>query len=265
MESKLIHELLSLSHLVSDIRSFEAYTFNSEARSHKFFADGLVGLMFYVSDSKVLFNEKEPSKLLLYGQTVKPLEIVYTTNFSSVIFYFQPYAIKYLFGIDARQLTDTCIDFDIIDKKLRLDLINTDQTEERIKIVAHYLLRAEQTVTKQPDRRITYATDRIQRESGNISLLDLRKQIHITERTFERQFLHHVGVTPGTFSKICRFNNALKQLHRRNFSNLTDLAYSTGYADQSHFIHHFKEFTSMTPTQYISQLPLSNSLSYAGA
>lgn len=253
MESKFIQHIAPLRHLVKDISYFGGYNFDEKPRSFKFFADGLVGLIFHEPDSHLLFNEKKAAPLFLYGQTVKPMEVVYTTSFSIVIFFFQPYAVKYLFGIDAHELTDTCVDFDLINKKLPLDLMNVDTVEKRIKLIIDYLIETERSLKKPLDQRIPYATGKIISEPGNISLSDLRKEIHITERTLERKFLQYVGVTPGTFSKICRFSNALKYLTNKNFTNLTDLAYSAGYADQSHFIHHFREFTSMTPSQYILQ------------
>jgi AraC-like DNA-binding protein len=35
------------------------------------------------------------------------------------------------------------------------------------------------------------------------------------------------------------------------FDKLTDVAYKTGFADQSHFIRSFKEFTQITPNDYL--------------
>jgi len=34
---------------------------------------------------------------------------------------------------------------------------------------------------------------------------------------------------------------------------LSDVAYENGYADQSHFIRSFREFTGYTPSQYQQQ------------
>jgi AraC-like DNA-binding protein len=256
MEPKFIRQLAPLRHLVKDISYFGGYNLDGKPKSYKFYADGLVGLIFYESDSHLHFNEKKPANLFLYGQTVKPMEIVYTTSFSLIIFFFQPYTIKYLFGIDAHELTDNCIDFDLVNKQLPADVINADTVEERIKLITDYLVKTESALKKSLDQRIPYATEKILNEPGTMSIADLRKEIHITERTLERKFLQYVGVTPSTFSKISRFSNALKDINNKKYSSLTNLAYSAGYADQSHFIHHFREFTAMTPSQYISEQDL---------
>jgi len=36
-------------------------------------------------------------------------------------------------------------------------------------------------------------------------------------------------------------------------TNLTELAYEFGYADQAHFIHDFRAFTNKTPTEYAAE------------
>jgi len=37
----------------------------------------------------------------------------------------------------------------------------------------------------------------------------------------------------------------------RQFQNLSDIAYDNDYADQSHYIRAFKEFTNITPKEYL--------------
>ena len=59
MESKFIQQIAPLRHLVKDINYFGGYNFDEKPRSFKFFADGLVGLLFHESDSDLLFNEKK--------------------------------------------------------------------------------------------------------------------------------------------------------------------------------------------------------------
>ncbi|WP_373309093.1 MULTISPECIES: AraC family transcriptional regulator [Paenibacillus] len=41
---------------------------------------------------------------------------------------------------------------------------------------------------------------------------------------------------------IIRFQSALKEFHKRNYSNLTDLALEYGYYDQSHFTNSFSRY-----------------------
>ena len=74
--------------------------------------------------------------------------------------------------------------------------------------------------------------------------------MHITERTFERQFVAQVGVTPKQFAKIIQFQFSLNQLSEEDCSRLTDVVFDNGFADQSHFIRTFKKFTGKTPIEF---------------
>lgn len=74
-------------------------------------------------------------------------------------------------------------------------------------------------------------------------------------RTFERLFDKYVGISPKTYTRICRFQKTLNQSIRGDFNTMTDLAYSNGYYDQMHFIKEFKSFTGETPFNFINQKP----------
>jgi AraC-like DNA-binding protein len=40
-------------------------------------------------------------------------------------------------------------------------------------------------------------------------------------------------------------------LNTGQFKNLTEMAFTNGYSDQSHYIRAFKEFALITPTEYL--------------
>jgi AraC-like DNA-binding protein len=68
-------------------------------------------------------------------------------------------------------------------------------------------------------------------------------------------FESNVGISPRLYKRICQFDAAFQQLNRRKFAKLSDIAYQNGYADQSHFIRSFKEFTNITPKEYLAYGP----------
>ena len=65
-------------------------------------------------------------------------------------------------------------------------------------------------------------------------------------------FESNVGISPRLYKRICQFNAAFQQLNQMKFSKLSDIAYEKGYADQSHFVRTFKEFTNITPKEYLN-------------
>jgi AraC-like DNA-binding protein len=90
----------------------------------------------------------------------------------------------------------------------------------------------------------------IQRSGGNISISTLQEQLHISERSLERKFRQHIGLSPKLFSRICRFQASVHQLRNRQFCKLSDIAYEQSYSDQSHLIRAFKEFAGAPPQQF---------------
>lgn len=80
----------------------------------------------------------------------------------------------------------------------------------------------------------------------------------VGKKQFERIFHECIGMNPKEYGRIARFQCALHmmQLGSRNYA---DIAYANGYADQSHFIRDFRQFSGMTPRQLTKyQAPYSD-------
>jgi AraC-like DNA-binding protein len=89
-------------------------------------------------------------------------------------------------------------------------------------------------------------------EDSNTDVLSLLlEELNLTERTFQRIFKKYVGITANEYRRICQFYFAFSQLKGGHFEKLTDVAYTNGYFDQSHYIRSFKEFTATTPNEYL--------------
>lgn len=77
-------------------------------------------------------------------------------------------------------------------------------------------------------------------------------------KQFGRMFRECVGMNPKEYGRIVRFQRALRmmQLGSRDYADIT---YANGYADQSHFIREFRQFSGLTPVQLVEyQTPYSD-------
>ncbi len=88
---------------------------------------------------------------------------------------------------------------------------------------------------------------------------DIAHHIGHSSRWFLHRFEQQVGLTPKVFSRVQRFQLALRHLHRREPIDLVTLAIRAGYYDQAHFAHECATIAGMSPTALVAGLtPFQN-------
>ncbi|MDX1629207.1 MAG: helix-turn-helix domain-containing protein [Fulvivirga sp.] len=80
-------------------------------------------------------------------------------------------------------------------------------------------------------------------------------------RSLEIEFKKYTGLTTKSFSNLIRLG--FSRILVSNNRSLSEIAYSCGYFDQSHFIRQFKKFTGMPPgrfktTRHLNDMHLSS-------
>ena len=81
---------------------------------------------------------------------------------------------------------------------------------------------------------------------------DVIDRVGLSPRRFIELFHRQVGLTPKTFSRVRRFQRALRTVHGRRDIDWARVAVESGYYDQAHFIHDFRGFSGFTPSVYSS-------------
>lgn len=222
-----------------------------------FFADGSPGIVFQENTQPLISNNNVMNSLFLYGQSVKPVTFHTQGPLKMIVYVFHAHVLKALFRLDAHALTDTCMDLSLeqpaAQMNLKDQLLNAGNVSRQISLLDRYLLKLAEISGLRFDPAVQFAADLMFKKPGLVSTGDVLEHVNFSERTFERKFLQHVGVTPRLYVRICRFQAALNQLTENPQVKLTDIAYGHGYADQSHFNRTFKEFTGHTPTDYRAQ------------
>lgn len=80
---------------------------------------------------------------------------------------------------------------------------------------------------------------------------EIARQNHLSHRSLNREFLKHLGLSPELFRMILRFRYAVnKKIQHQGKLKYTELAYESGYPDQSYMIRSFKKLTGQTPSQF---------------
>ena len=216
------------------------------------FANGKPTLQFQTAKGLLKGNS---NYLTLFGQTVIPDKIIFGEEFTLIAYFFKPFALKYLYGFSATELTNNPIKLSLIDSKqtteLEERLLNAISVVEMTELLDNYIYNLISKI-KSDYLLIRTATDLISRDDSNTTLKEIQDKLFITERTFQRLFADQIGLSPVKYRRIVQFDKAFQQLNRSKFNNLTDIALSNKYADQSHFIRSFKEFTNLTPSEYLN-------------
>jgi AraC-like DNA-binding protein len=247
-------QLLPPSHLQQHVQYYWTLENACVLKTFKTIVDGCPGMIFQKAETYNFYqNDKPISSLFIFGQATRFAEISMGRSVTIGVCFF-PHALRSVFGLNAHELTDTCIDLNDVSttraQDLKEQLLNTDSIHEQIDLLSAYIYTQVQKHNQQADNLTNYVWEFMTKANGNVSLKALQQHLQVSERNLERRFKKSIGISPKLFARICSFQAAVGQMCSNNYQNLSDVAYTHGYADQSHFIRTFKAFSGLSPYQY---------------
>ena len=90
---------------------------------------------------------------------------------------------------------------------------------------------------------------------GCLSLKEISEGLHIHPAYVSREFSKYFqNLSFGEYIRKLRIEKALELLKQSRHS-LSEIAYLTGFSDQSHFTRIFKKHTGRSPAEYRKNLP----------
>jgi AraC-like DNA-binding protein len=96
------------------------------------------------------------------------------------------------------------------------------------------------------DTIVEQTVQRIQELDGQCQVAQLARECDISIRGLQTRFLNAVGLSPKEYARIMRLQATLKGLDEGTQS-LSQLAVSTGFADQAHASREVRRVTGLTP------------------
>ena len=131
---------------------------------------------------------------------------------------------------------------------LRERIFAAGSPSTKLDVLEQTLLGRMRTLDRNPS--VAFAVAEL---NGARRVAEVVGEIGISSRRFVQLFHKEVGLTPKVFCRVRRFQEVIAQIENGRGVPWVDLAVSCGYYDQAHFIHDFRNFSGLTPTQYLMQ------------
>ncbi|MBC8161027.1 MAG: AraC family transcriptional regulator [Roseiflexaceae bacterium] len=104
-----------------------------------------------------------------------------------------------------------------------------------------------------PPAEVSAALQLLDASTGQLRMRQLALLIGISERTLHRQLSRSLGLSPKLFARITRFQHVVARLRECNGPQRLDLAalaLESGYTDQAHMTHEFRNLSGLTPRSF---------------
>ena len=214
-------------------------------------------LTFPIGCPQIIFHKQTPlyipelktaqSEFTISGQVNYPSHLYADGNVEMIVVVFQPYTLKAFLNLPISLLHNQEVSgYDLENKYLK----------QLAALIEQWLLsQIADVLTSKTAYNINRITAAIKRlfVMPAISVSELASAACLGKKQFERLFNEMVGANPKEYARVVRFQKSLKLLqHCSEDTNQAQLAYQCGYADQSHFIREFKQFSGYTPLSLLN-------------
>ena len=231
---------------------FEYYAFEEEPAAQPINAvpDGCVDLLYAIGEDDV--------RCFLGGTVLKMKYWPFEKNRMYFGIRFNPGQCILPKDISIEDIINTDIEIpsDAYGAEIDESLSQAKSMKERAAIIHKVLKDAERAQTSSDSKEDieAYIRNRIYETKGNVSIKEISQDTGYSECYVRRTFHEMHGISPKTFEKIVRFQNTLEEMALHKDMAFYDMAQESGYYDQSHMVKEFKNFTGLTPENYLKYM-----------
>jgi len=233
----------------------------AQGKTLRLFSDGNTGMVFIIS-GQLKVKSKDGSaadlpRVFVYGQLDNYRDIYSEVDTQIVIVVFHPYGFFRLYGMPADEVRGQIVDASLIYGD-RINGLNDNLRTignsyvQSISIIEEYFKALLKNPQSSSDR-LGQVTGSVIRSKGQITVQQLTDLTGFSERKLERLFQTTIGISPARYLQIVKLHYFLSLIRSEGSTvSLTWAGLESGYYDQAHLIHNFKQATGLTPTQYMS-------------
>jgi AraC-like DNA-binding protein len=168
---------------------------------------------------------------------------------------FLPGAATHFFGHPMNEIANSVIGLTDLwnntAKEMEERVAEADTNSQRVTIIQQYLINQLASLQER-DKIVEHWMWQVNFFKGQLPVEQLSRKVNLSQRQLARRFNHSIGLSPKEFTRVTRFIHSLKHLRKYPSISLTEVAYESGYYDQAHFIHDYKEYTGYAPGELLA-------------
>lgn len=177
-------------------------------------------------------------------------EMTGTDRNGGFVIVFNPLGFYNLFGVRAADFSKYCIQGDLVftkDINHLWEKLHPFRSADKMKEITEqflfqYALKA-RTGNNLIDKIVRY----MEICGGVIGVSQICHKFDVSVKWLERHCRDGIGLSPKEILQVCRINKAINMIREMPESDLTQIAYLSGYYDQSHFNREIKRVTEFQP------------------
>ncbi len=210
----------------------------------------------YIHDNDSFEVIQTCSRAWVSGVRTRPITIPSGNRNKFMVVAFKKGAAHPFYSFPMSELTDSVVMADLVFGnsicELREKLISAKSVPEMFYWVEIFLLSkaGDKLHANSISKCIQYAINGITTQPNMWRFQKLSDDIGYSQKHFIDLFRKQVGVPPKQYLKIMRFQKTIQETEKNNSLNWSHLALESGFYDQAHFIHDFKELSGFTPNEY---------------
>lgn len=224
------------------------------AESEHIYPSGMCSMVFHYG-TPFRFDDLSIQKpFTLNGLSTRP-SVVTAPQGACVIFVeLFPHACSLLFSESMIQFQNKSVDINNITKNWQNRLQQFDDSEiyAKCQIVQDFLVAQLPDSMSYKIEKSMHIVKSISDVGGFKSLSWHLDKSGMSERSLERLFNEHVGVSPKKYIDIIKLQNVILLLQSKS-SNIAYIAQDAGFSDESHFNKWIRRLTGFTPGYFTGQ------------
>lgn len=251
----MIYETYIPAYPLSEIVDYFWYV-NGEVnhKKEKILPAGNQELMINLNDSFVMEDNSSESnkrcnKMWFSSVLTKPI-VIHTTVTNVIGISFKNSGAYSLFGFPLTEFNNYVTDIENIWNNKVIDIrdriLELESIQSRFKLLDKLLtheIKKEASLNKSVEFAISLM------DSNTIS--EISQKVGFTNKHLNDLFKKYMGISPNKYRRIRQFQKSVNMIGLDTNVDFQEIAFISGYFDQSHFIRDFKEFTDFTPTEYL--------------